>query len=522
MRQRSKRRPNTVRFESLEHRLALAGNVTAALVGGSLIITGDGSGNGILVEQVDADSFRVTGLGTRVNGNGSRQVNGVVNGIGIDLRGGNDIVQMRSLTVPGAGLGILTGSGVDTLTLNSVRVNGITAIDTGTETDSIAIDRGNLRWHTGIKTRSGNDALAITRTTILGSLSVQMDSGADALSMVDVRVLERDPPLLPVVEVPPQFNILEEAFFDIDCGAIIFTGTGNDTVAMNQAQIDCLTVIDTNNGVGVVSIVNSRFGNEVVELAPEEEGIGLIIENGSSNDAVAIANTTVFGYLDIDTTQEQLMALQESVTWPGDGIDSVALSRVNVLTALPEGEFPTDLESVGEYGGSINGELEIFTGNNADAVSLVLVNTDGPTVIFTTDRSTIDGNDTVAISQSNFNRLDTGVTFGVGQVPLIPSGLYIVTGDKIDAVSIAKVNVQGGVAVFTQDDTDRVAISALVADQIYVDLGNGNNDALTITGSSAEEALFFGGDGSGDILVRSANSFGVQSPPPNNGFETIV
>src|SRR5437868_8625761 len=49
-------------FEPLEKRLALAGNVTATLFSGGLLITGDNSANAILVEQIDADSFKVTGL----------------------------------------------------------------------------------------------------------------------------------------------------------------------------------------------------------------------------------------------------------------------------------------------------------------------------------------------------------------------------------------------------------------------------------------------------------------------------
>src|SRR3954468_16205343 len=105
--------PSKMRFvEALEPRLTLAGNVTAAIISGGLVITGDNSANAILVEQIDSDSFRVTGLGTRVNGSFSpQQIDGVVNGIGIDMRGGNDVVTLKNLTVPGEGLGILLGDG---------------------------------------------------------------------------------------------------------------------------------------------------------------------------------------------------------------------------------------------------------------------------------------------------------------------------------------------------------------------------------------------------------------------------
>jgi hypothetical protein len=523
MRQRPKRRRNDFQFESLEARLALTGNVTAVPDGGTLIITGDSSANGILVERIDADSFRITGLGTKVNGSFSaKQINGIVNGIGIDMRGGSDSVTLKNLTVPGAGLGILLGGGNDALVLSNVRVNGVTAIDAGTGNDAIVIDQGTFRAGLAIKTRGGNDSVAITRSTVTGPLDIQLDAGTDALSMVSVNVVDGPLPILPVIEIPENFQILEEAFLGNETGAIILGGSGVDSIALNNVQIDGLTQIDTAGSVDTVSIANSRFGNEL-EAVPAIEGtgvVGLEIRTGDSSDAVAIANTTVIGHLLIDTTLGSLDQVQASVVSSSfDGNDSVALAKVTVLTALPEGLPTDDQEEVGEYE---SGDVTVYTGNGTDAVSFVSVTTDSFVAIYTTDGSSNDGNDTVAISNSTFNRLGVVESLGTISIPQLDSGLYIATGAGIDAVTIAKVNVTGRASIFTEDDTDRVAISLLHADQIYVDLGNGNNDALTVTNSSAEEALFFGGLGSGDTLVRANNTFGFQSPPPSNGFETIV
>jgi hypothetical protein len=521
MRQRSKRLRNDFQFESLEARLALTGNVTAVPDGGTLIITGDNSANGILVERIDADSFRITGLGTKVNGSFSaKQINGIVNGIGIDMRGGSDSVALKNLTVPGVGLGILLGGGNDALVLSNVRVNGVTAIDAGTGNDAIVIDQGTFRAGLAIKTRGGNDSVAITRSTVTGPLDVQLDAGTDALSMVNVNVIDGPLPILPVIEIPENFQILEEAFLGNETGAIILGGSGVDSVTLTGVQIDSLTQIDTAGSVDTVTIANSRFGNEL-EAVPSVEGtgvVGLEIRTGDSSDAVTIANTTVIGHLLIDTTPGA-PALLASLTLPGDGNDSVALAKVTVLTALPEG-LPTDgQEEIGEYE---SGDVTVYTGNGADAVSFVSVTTDSFVAIYTTDEGSNDGNDTVAISNSTFNRLGVVESLGSISIPQIDSGLYIATGAGIDAVTIAKVNVTGRASIFTEDGTDRVAISLLHADQIYVDLGNGNRDTLTITNSAAEEALFFGGLGSGDTLVRANNTFGFQSPPPANGFEVIV
>jgi hypothetical protein len=523
MRKRKKRSRNAIRFESLEARLALAGNVTAALSGGILIITGDNSSNSILVQRVDADSFLVTGLGTRVNGSFSpKQINGVVNGIGIDMRGGSDTVTMKNLTVPGAGLGIILGGGNDALVLSNVRVNGVTAIDGGAGSDAITIDQGTFRAGLGIESRSGDDAIAITRSTITGPLDIQTDDGIDAVSLVNVSVVDGPLPILPVVEIPENFAILEDAFVGNETGAVILTGTGVDAVTLTGVQIDALTRIDTGSAADTVAIANSRFGSEL-EVVPSVQGTGvdgLEITTGNGSDAVAITNTTVIGHLLIDTTPGQ-PAVLASVTLPADGNDSVALTKVTVLTALTD-DTPTDGQEPEEIGEYEAGDLSIYTGNGSDAVSLTSVITDSFAAIYTTDEGTNDGNDAVTISNSTFNRLAVEEMLGTAQVPLLVSGLYVVTGNGIDTVTVANVNVRLGADFFTEDGTDKVTISRLAADQIFVDLGNGNNDALTITNSVSPEAIFFGGDGTGDTLVRAANTFGFQEPPPDNGFEIIV
>ncbi len=516
-------------FESLEDRLALAGNVTAALFSGGLLVTGDNSANAILVEQIDVDSFRVTGLGTRVNGSFSPQrVDGVVNGIGIDMRGGADAVTLRNLTVPGEGLGILLGDGNDALLMTRVTVLGACGIDGGSGSDAITIDNCKFNYHLGIETRSGNDALAISRSTVYGALSIQMDEGNDALSMLNDKVLQ---PLLPEledgIEIPENFDILKEAFFDIECGAIITTGSGNDAVAMNGVQIDCLTQIDTADGNDSVAIANSRFGQilelpDVEEWTPTTDSTGLCIETGLGSDAVAIANTKAYGHLQVDTSDEvpcffEVTPSQE--TGPTkDGNDSVALSKVDVLTALP---FLTEEIETPELLGPECGSLSIYTGNGSDAVALNAVNTDCEAFILTTDLadSSLDGGDSVAIASSSFNRLDFNILVGGSEVYDESTGLFVSTGHGNDAVAIARVHVNGAARIETGDGTDKVAINALVADEIFVELGDGNYDALSIVNSSANFASFDGGGGIGDTLVRANNHFTTQLI---SGFEFVV
>ena len=104
-------RPHThrkCRFESLEQRNVLAGNVTAAVVDGDLVITGDDLGNVFTLDQPGGP-----GTDYRLIGNDTTTINGgpspitlpgsgaaVTNDILIDLLGGDDIVRVAGVHAP--------------------------------------------------------------------------------------------------------------------------------------------------------------------------------------------------------------------------------------------------------------------------------------------------------------------------------------------------------------------------------------------------------------------------------------
>src|SRR5205809_849253 len=82
-------------FESLENRLALAGNVVAQIVKGNLVITGDKSNNEVLIT-----SAAVTGMGTTVNGTAAFTLpTGFAGSIKIDMKSGNDTALIGGIPV---------------------------------------------------------------------------------------------------------------------------------------------------------------------------------------------------------------------------------------------------------------------------------------------------------------------------------------------------------------------------------------------------------------------------------------
>ena len=81
----------------------MAGDVTAAIVNGDLVVTGDAAANGVRVEYMAYDAWRVTGFMTSFTAGGATRVNGqsivefnassVTGAIRVNLGGGNDVGQ---------------------------------------------------------------------------------------------------------------------------------------------------------------------------------------------------------------------------------------------------------------------------------------------------------------------------------------------------------------------------------------------------------------------------------------------
>src|SRR6059058_5739244 len=98
------------KFESLENRQMMAGDVMASVHAGTLFIKGDNLSNGITItpgaipKQVIITGVNAGGSATTVNGvpNGPVAVNNVTKDVKIKMLSGNDIVTITNLTVNGS------------------------------------------------------------------------------------------------------------------------------------------------------------------------------------------------------------------------------------------------------------------------------------------------------------------------------------------------------------------------------------------------------------------------------------
>ncbi len=124
---RNQRAAGRLLFERLECRRVLAGNVTAALVDGTLTLTGDIFGNGIAIVGTETPGeVRVTGTPampsdqTLVNGQSEPLTFVVTNDIVIDTGGGNDGVEVAKVILRGS-LKIEAGDDLDYVCIGSSR-----------------------------------------------------------------------------------------------------------------------------------------------------------------------------------------------------------------------------------------------------------------------------------------------------------------------------------------------------------------------------------------------------------------
>src|ERR1700759_4770088 len=112
-------RKNERRFETLENRSMLAGNVTASVAAGNLTITGDNSANIITVTELANNQWQIIGAATKVNGKTQITTAPATGTVTINMNGGNDVLVVHDANV-GGHLTILMGAGNDATTLFNI------------------------------------------------------------------------------------------------------------------------------------------------------------------------------------------------------------------------------------------------------------------------------------------------------------------------------------------------------------------------------------------------------------------
>lgn len=324
--QSKRTRPRRIAIEPLESRRLLAGDVTAEVVDGNLLLRGDRLSNQVeLRAAIDgSDAIEVIGLPsedgdlTTINGAPSFTFTGVTGDIAANMRGGDDVVYIHDLDILGD-LNVRTGRGNDRVLVGGLPRGG----------DMIG--------------RPLSDS-AVDQAMVEGELVAPIEP-------VDPVPID---PVQPVDPVP----ILPIANVTIAGRARIVTGAGNDGIAMGSLEVYGNLNIQTGRHADVVRLGVNELPVPTDGEVPLDDGVPAVID-GEVGPPITLP-VDVYGSLRLNT---------------GRGADQAWLESVhvahNMSVNLGRGD---DLFSYDW--GSVGGRININAGRGDDLVALVHLTAD--------------------------------------------------------------------------------------------------------------------------------------------------
>jgi hypothetical protein len=301
------------RFESLEQRHLLAGDVLVNVVGGNLRIEGDVEANKILITAgAEAGTFVVTGLdGTTLGGETDPVTVTDVRNIHVAMGDGDDLVAVAGASVRGH-VAIRTGEGNDRV---AVGTDGGAAELAGVLPEDLAVEvRGSLSIATG----AGADQVSVDSTT---AALVKVSAGDDN----DVVNLGSDESLGDLT-----------ARLTARLGAHVDLGDGNDELTLDQVETRGLLAargglgddsVDASLTTAGAMLVSTDGGVDSINLADlDVRHLGL--HTGDGNDTVEVSDS-VFTTLGVvlgdgdDTLTTSALEARVAILAGGDGSDTL-------------------------------------------------------------------------------------------------------------------------------------------------------------------------------------------------------
>jgi hypothetical protein len=248
-------------------------------VGGSLVVTGRGGADEVVVQDSDIGGSMT-----------------------LSLSSGDDLVLVQNTAIGGSAV-VNTGNGIDDIEINDTDIRLALVINSGAGDDDIHADdatggdgvvaggavvinsgtghdhvqfSGQARALT-ILTGGGSDGVDIFDSLILGSLVVNTGADADAISINEITSGR----LGGVVEVRGS--------------AVLDAGTGNDNNSIDtlDASFQSAGVSIFDLDVGLSLIVRLGSGNDSFEADFVSVGLTALLDAGAGNDTAVISNAAV-------------------------------------------------------------------------------------------------------------------------------------------------------------------------------------------------------------------------------------
>jgi hypothetical protein len=439
-------------FEPLEGRLLLAGDVTAALSDGNLLIVGDDRANDIVLDQLAEGELRLSSGADATGLNDGAEplvFSGVTGNVVIRLGRGDDVVLVTGLDLAGKLL-VDGGDGSNTLTVDDTSIasdllfRGPARGGGGTQTFELrngSVVDGHVKVH---HTRS-DGVTTVDGATIGGSLHVQGRHGSETVDLLN----------------------------SIVGGHVkIFSGHGDATVNVDGVDVGLDFFVQGRHGDADVTLLdltarhakvfNHKGNTSLLADGLDVEG-QLFIKNNHGRDDVSVQNAEILGHLKVhngqgdSTTLLDNVVVEEGSLWvhAKKGVDTVSLlnatvaGHVKIATQHGGSDTTIDLSEIGGNlhvhgkkgadtvtvtgGTTLVGETKIHTGQDDDLVVLDDVTATGAVKIHTAQ-----GADTVAIEANGLPD---------GPASWFQGDVRIDTGTDDDSITIGAVE-DGNSVVF--------------------------------------------------------------------------
>jgi len=407
----------------------MAGNVTAAVRGQTLVLTGDAAANNIAIVATDNNRYAVIGVDTNVNRSENVYVTPrTVRNIQVSLAGGDDVVLATNDVA--AIVDLLSGSFELDLAERDVDVDALQeAIADANPAEMFSVP-GNLTIHGG----QGGDVVGIAGS-VGGNLLAQLsDFGSDASNYFALNGM-----------APPEDE------FSVGNGVTIIGGSQSDSVAIADASIRGRVTADLGNGanlfVATTSLIGTTLtytggaGADIVATGEVSVGGGMAVLTRGGTDQVFTAIETVGA-----TTVGRSLSIETGAGADVVGVSATVANSITVNTGDGDDEIAMFETLAG-------GSIVIMAGSGDDIVEVSDIETDR---VF---------NALLGLGNDVF----TGATWTVNQAVSIDAG----SGN--DEVNLENLSVEMVINVLLGSGNDSLAIATSTAASIFVSGGSGTD-----------------------------------------------
>ena len=282
--------------ERLQARVLLAGDVTAAVTNGFLVIRGDDAANELTIERISGDQVKVTGAtGTTINGLTQPAVLRVRKGYDIATGGGDDKLTVIGLNAFGRyEIRMDLGAGNDTLVASNLLAQRIHA-GGGDGNDSITVRNSRSRRGSGVGGGAGDDTLVLENLRFGNGSCIDGGTGNDILQESNNRYGVRSTklnidPNTPIITPP---TALGDAFSVVRSGSNTVNLANNDTAgtsAINRNSI-VISTQPTNGSVTVNTDGNVTYLHNGSNTTSDSFAYTIKDINGLVSAAASVAVT---------------------------------------------------------------------------------------------------------------------------------------------------------------------------------------------------------------------------------------